>query len=101
MLILQFLVLVHTFGAEFTRNYLKNRLDKSIDIHVWQMKSKRLKMVRMKMGAGSNAILTTRWEKVVRSFNLKQDSIVLFCFDEKDNGEVHILVQQLSLGNPL
>ena len=101
MLILQFSVLAQTFGADFIRKYLKNRLDEPIDVHVWQMNSKKPKMVRRKMGASSNAILTTGWDKVLRIFNLKQHSILLFCFDEKYNGEVHILVQQLPPDDPL
>ena len=65
------------------------------------MKIKKPNMARMKIGSGSNAILMTVWEEVVRSFNLNQDSIVLFYFDKKDNGEVHILVQQLPPGGRL
>ena len=50
----------------------------------------------MKMGAGSNnAILTTGWDKVVRRFKLNEDDIALFCFHERDDGELHLLVEAL------
>lgn len=96
MLILQFSVLPQTFGAEFTDRYLKNRLDEPVDVHVSRMSSKKPRIVRMKMGAGSkNAILTTGWDKVVRRFKLNQDDIALFCFHERDDGELHLLVEAL------
>jgi hypothetical protein len=54
-------------------------------------------IVRMKMRARSNnAILTTGWNMVVRRFKLKEDDKVLFCFDERDDGEVDLMVEVLS-----
>ena len=50
----------------------------------------------MKIGVGTNnAILTTGWDEVVRRFKLNKDDNVLFCFHEKDDGELHLLVEAL------
>jgi hypothetical protein len=52
--------------------------------------------VRMKMGAETNnEILKTRWDKVVRRYKLNKDHNVLFFYHERDDGELHLLVEAL------
>jgi hypothetical protein len=52
----------------------------------------------MKMGARSNnAILASGWNMVVRNFNLREDDKVLFCFFERDDGDLDLLVEALPL----
>jgi hypothetical protein len=53
-------------------------------------------LVRIKMGARSNsAILTSGWYMVVRKFKLREDDKVLFCFSERDDGDLDLLVEFL------
>jgi hypothetical protein len=88
-----------TFGAEFTKEYLKNRLDEPIDVHVWRMISRKPKILTMKMAARSNnAILTTGWDKLVKRFFLKENIIVMFCFDERKDGKLHLLIDPVPGG---
>jgi hypothetical protein len=48
----------------------------------------------MKMGARSNnAILTSGWYMVVRKFQLREDDKVLFCFSERDNGDLDLMFE--------
>jgi hypothetical protein len=50
----------------------------------------------MKMGARSNnGMLTSRWYMVVRKFKLTEDDKVLFCFSERDDGDLDLLVEFL------
>ena len=50
----------------------------------------------MMMGYRSNnAIFTVGWDTVVKSFKLKEGDNVLFCFNERDDGELHALVEAL------
>jgi hypothetical protein len=52
-------------------------------------------LVRMKMGARSNnIILTSGWNIVVRKFDLREDDKVLFCFFERDDGDLDLLVDR-------
>jgi hypothetical protein len=53
-------------------------------------------LVRIKIGARSNsAILTSRWYMVERKFKLMEDDKVLFCFSERDDGDLDLLVEFL------
>ena len=97
MLILQFSPL-QIFGAEFTDGYLKNLLanKQRVDVHVSSMASKRPMIVRMMMAYRSNnAIFTVGWDKFVRQCKLKEGDNVIFCFNERDDGELHALVEAL------
>jgi hypothetical protein len=49
----------------------------------------------MKMGARSNAILISGWYMVVRKLKLRKDDKVLFCFPERDDGDLDLLVEFL------
>jgi hypothetical protein len=49
-------------------------------------------VLTMKMGYGNNAYLIG-WYMVVRSFNLKEGDNILFSFNERDDGELHLLVE--------
>jgi hypothetical protein len=84
--------------AELTEGYLKDLLrDRDhIDDHVSCITRKWPILVRMKMGARSNnGILTSRWYMVVRKFKLREDDKVLFCFSERDDGDLDLLVEFL------
>jgi hypothetical protein len=60
--------------------------------------TKRPMLVKMNMGARSNsAILTSRWDMVVRKFNLRKDDKVLFFFSERDDGDLDLMVEVLPL----
>jgi hypothetical protein len=53
-------------------------------------------VVRIKMGARlNNAILTSRWYMVVRKFKLRENDKVIFCFSERDDGDLDLLVEFL------
>jgi hypothetical protein len=39
--------------------------------------------------------LTTGWKIVVRRFNLREDDKVLFCFSERDDGDLDLLVKAI------
>ena len=43
----------------------------------------------------NNAIFTVRWDKVVKNFKLKENDNVLFRFNERDDGELNVLVEAL------
>ena len=97
MLILLF-SLPQTFGAEFTDEYLKNLIgnQQHVNVHVSSMVSKRPIIVRMMMGYRSNnAIFTVGCDKIVKQFKLKENDNVFFRFNERDDGELHILVEAL------
>jgi hypothetical protein len=50
----------------------------------------------MKMGARpNNAILTSGWYMVERKFKIRGDDQVLFCFSERDDGDLDLLVEFL------
>ena len=90
--------LPQTFGEEFTDRYLKNflRNQQRVDVHVSSMASKRPMIVRMMMAFRSNnAIFIVGWDKVVKNFKLKEGDNVLFGFNERDDGELHVLVEAL------
>ena len=97
ILILQFSV-PQTFGEDFTDRYLKHflRNQQRVDVHVSSMASKRPMIVRMMMGFRSNnAIFKVGWDNFVRRYKLKEGDIVLFSFNERDDGELHVLVEAL------
>ena len=92
------LFLSQIFDAEFTDEYLKNFLgnQQRVNVHVSSMASKRPMIVRMMMAFRSNnAIFTVGWDKVMKNFKLKEGDNVLFCFNERDDGELHVLVEAL------
>ena len=96
MLILLFLPQI--FDAEFTDEYLKNLLgnQQRVNVHISSIASKRPMIVRMMMGYRSNnAIFTVGWDKVVKQFKLKENDNVLFRFNERDDGELHVPVEAL------
>ena len=96
MLILLF-SLPQTFGTEFTDEYLKNLIgnQKHVNVHVSSMVSERPMIVRMLMGWSNNTIFTVGWDKVVKKFKLKENDNVLFSFNERHDGELHVLVEAL------
>jgi hypothetical protein len=50
-------------------------------------------VLTMKMGYGSNNANLIGWYRVVRRLNLKEGDNILFSFNERDDGELHLLVE--------
>ena len=82
------------FNKDFTETYLKNYIsEKPKNIRVscggWTVR------VKIKMGVSSQALLTTKWLRVVEHEVLEPGNIVIFRFRKSPTGRLRLDVEEI------